>query len=373
VRADAEAVAVTKSPTLVREFLAEQFPLIAGVLGLGFAAAYLQHGFLPGGDVPFPLAGVRVPIWHLIWMGFWTGYTMALVGEAAGIFALPYTMSILQFTNPHVTPTTQLLTFLNPFGALFGFRRNRQWNLDFALWVCLGGVIGGLVGPFVRITVLSDVKPFTFTVGLALVFAGGHLCVAAVQGFRRRTSGSGLEAKFHSEATARRQKGLTPSGIPAGIGIHTVGHEGGRLTIEFWEHRWQVRKATLFVVGALVGVISSALGVGGGFLLVPIFSAIYGLPMYVLVAATIPYVIVLSAVGLFTYGVILPAFVGVGVAPEWAWGFFAAAGGIVGSWCAAKTQRFVPEHLLKVMLGGVTGIAGVLYVTDFFFRLPFRL
>ena len=44
-----------------------------------------------------------------------------------------------------ITPTTQLLTFLNPFGALFGFRRNRQWNLDMALWVCLGGVVGGLI------------------------------------------------------------------------------------------------------------------------------------------------------------------------------------------------------------------------------------
>ena len=54
-----------------------------GVLGLGFAAAYVQHGFLPGADVAFPLAGVRVPIWHLIWMGFWAGYTMAIVGEAA--------------------------------------------------------------------------------------------------------------------------------------------------------------------------------------------------------------------------------------------------------------------------------------------------
>jgi len=81
-------------------------------------------------------------------MGFWTGYTMAVVGEAAGIFALPYTMSILQFTSPSVTPTTQFLSFLNPFGALFGFRRNGQFNLDLAKWVCFGGIAGGLIRPF---------------------------------------------------------------------------------------------------------------------------------------------------------------------------------------------------------------------------------
>lgn len=363
-------MAPSASP-VAREFLHQQVPLIAVVLGLGFATAYAQHGFLPGADVAFPLAGVRVPIWHLIWMGFWTGYTMAVVGEAAGIFALPYTMSILQFANPHVTPTTQLLTFLNPLGALFGFRRNRQWNLDLALWVCLGGVVGGLVGPFVRLTLLADTRPFTFAVGLALLFAGGQLCLAAGHGFLGR--GDALAASFAAEAERRRAEGEAPSGLPEGMPIETVSRRGGRLTVGFWGQTWTLSQAFLFVTGAGVGVVSAALGVGGGFLLVPIFAAVYGLPMYVLVAATIPYVIVLSGVGLFTYGVILPLVAGAAIQPEWAWGFFAAAGGILGSWCAAKTQRFVPEHLLKLMLGAVTGIAGGLYVIDFFVTLPFRL
>jgi uncharacterized membrane protein YfcA len=52
---------------------------------------------------------------------------------------------------------------------------------------------------------------------------------------------------------------------------------------------------------------------------------------------------------------------------------FAASGGILGSWAAAKTQRFVPEYSLKVMLGGITGIAGLLYVLDMFVELPFKL
>ena len=363
---------MTQKP-LLREFLSDQLPLLLVVLAAGFAAAYLQHGFLPGGDIAFPLANVRVPIWHLIWMGFWTGYTMAVVGEAAGIFALPYTMSILQFTTPSVTPTTQLLTFLNPFGALFGFRRNRQLNLDLAKWVCFGGIAGGLIGPFIRITILSDTEPFVFAVGLALLAAGLHLSLAALRGFRSRKTGDGLEARFHKEAQEQRAKGLAPSGIPAGEPIKTIARDAGHFTIEYWGEQWRISQLTLTITGLLVGVISAALGVGGGFLLVPIFSAIYRLPMYVLVAATIPYVIVLSAVGLFTYSVIIPNFTDTRIAPEWAWGFFAAAGGILGAWCAAKTQRFVPEHLLKLMLGGITGIVGALYIVDFFFQLPFKM
>jgi hypothetical protein len=69
----------------------------ASVFIAGIIASILQHGYLAGGNQPFSVAGVRVPIWHLLWMGFWTGYIMALVGEASGIFSLPYSMSILQF------------------------------------------------------------------------------------------------------------------------------------------------------------------------------------------------------------------------------------------------------------------------------------
>jgi hypothetical protein len=127
----------------------------------------------------------------------------------------------------------------------------------------------------------------------------------------------------------------------------------------------------LFLVGLGVGIVSSALGVGGGFLLVPIFAAFYRLPIYVLVAASIPYVLSLSAVSLLS--VIAPLLTGIRLPAEIAWGLFASAGGILGSWLAAKTQRFVPQPLLKLMLGVITGIAGALYILGGFVELPFRI
>ena len=352
--ADTAAAAALSMPknSLFREFWFQQAPLIGGALLLGVIAAYWQHGFLPGAERAFPVAEVRVPVWHLIWMGMWTGYTMAVVGEAAGIFALPYSMSILQFVNASVTPSTQLLTFLNPFGALLGFRRSGQWNLKFAGAVCLGGAVGGLIGPFLRSRLLAAADVFHFAVGIALAIAGIHLCYAA----------------FHS--TARRKLQIDPYKNKVSIGAQV---HGLRIRVSFGEESWDLSMLALFGVGAGVGMFASALGVGGGFLLVPIFASLYALPMYVLVAATIPYVIVLSAVGLLTYNFILPAFGSAPIAPEWAWGFFAAAGGIFGSWAASKTQMYVPEHFLKLMLGGVTGTVGTLYVIDFFYPLPFRL
>lgn len=338
----------------LREFLVQQAPFIAAALLLGVAAACLQHGFVPGADRPYPLAQVRVPVWHVLWMGAWTGYTMALVGQAAGIFALPYTTSVLQFSNAHVTPSTLLLTLLNPLGALLGFRNTGQWNPRFAGWMCAGGVLGGVLGPFLRATLLGDAQAFRFALGVALAIVGVQLCEKAARGFAAR------------EAAPAARAGHAPARIV------TLAHGGGRLTIGYRGDRWTLSEPVLFAAGAVVGVISSALGLGGAFLIVPFLVIVYRLPMYVVPAATIPYAVVLSATGLVTYCVVLPLAGTPAIQPEWAWGFFAAAGGIFGAWVGAKTQLYVPEPVLNAMLGVVTAIVGVLYVASFFVALPFR-
>jgi hypothetical protein len=129
----------------------------------------------------------------------------------------------------------------------------------------------------------------------------------------------------------------------------------------------------LLVIGFLVGIVASALGVGGGFLLVPIIVSFFGLPMYVLVAATIPFVIVMSLISLITYSVTLPLLGGATAPPDWSFGLFVASGAILGAWVAAKTQRFIPEKYLKAMLGAVTGVVGMLYLVNYIWPLPFRI
>jgi uncharacterized protein len=337
--------------------LRQQIPIIATLLAAGFVSAYLQHGYLPGVDRPFPLAGVRVPIWHLIWMGMWTGYITALVGQAAGIFALPYSTSVLQFDNPHVTPTMLVLTLFNPIGALLGFRRGGQWNLDLAAAVCAGGLVGGLIGPFVRATVLADPDAFRATLGAALVLFGLQLCYRAIHNYSR--FGRRLGRSFLEKSEGKRE-----SSRRAEIAIETTLRSFWRIRIRFGSEERQLSNIRLFVVGLGVGIFSSALGVGGGFLLVPIFAIAWRLPIYIMVAATIPYTLVLSLAGILTFIFVLPLTGTPAVDPEWSWGFFSAAGGVFGSWCASKNQIHVPEHFLALFLGSVTGLVGLLYVLN---------
>ena len=346
---------------MAHEFLWQQCPMIVVVMALGFAAALLQYGYVPNGDRPFQTANVTVAVWHLVWMGIWTGYTMALVGQAAGIFALPYSTSVLRFDNPHVSPTMLVLTFISPVGALLGYRRSGQWNLDLAAAVCLGGAAGALTGPFLRATVLANPDTFRATLGVALALFGLQLCWKAARDYRTHGRSIGRDFLVGSEASSMRFK------------IETTAISWRAIAIRFGQHHRTLPNLQLFVIGAGVGLFSSALGVGGGFLLVPIFAMVYRLPLYVMVAATIPYTIVLSLVGILTFMFVLPAFGTPPIGPEWSWGFFTAAGGLFGSWSASKTQLYVPEHLLNWLLGGITAFVGVLYILSFVIKLPFAL
>lgn len=359
---------------LVKEFVRDQVPMILGVFAIGVLISYIQHGYLPGGNLAFPIAGVKVPIWHLLWMGLWTGYTMGLVGEASGIFSLPYSMSVLQFTSVSVSPTSLITTFINPFGALLGYWRGKQWNLDLALWLCVGAVLGSPIGPFIRVYLLNDPVPFKAAIGLALAIMAVHLWIQITPWYLRRTARQrAFKEKFDSMMKECLKAGKAPCGLPSDFRIVTLEKSWKRIRIGYWGEEQSFSVPVMLLIGFTVGVVASTLGVGGGFMLVPILVSFFGLPMYVLVAATIPFVITLSITGLISYTLTLPLLTGNSAPPDWSFGLFVASGAILGAWIASKTQKFIPEKYLKPMLGTVTGLVGILYIINYFWRLPFHV
>lgn len=327
-----------------RELLTQILPLTLAAWAIGIAASYLQHGFLIGGSRGVPLAGpdCDVALWHLLLLGFSAGYSMALVGGATGLVSLPYAMSVLGFTTIHVSPTVQLETFLNPFGALLGFRRSGQWNTDFALPLCVGAAIGAIIGPFIRVRALPDPIPFKAAVGVALIFVAGQMLYRVVA---QRSS----PVKSSNDCTV----------------IRTLSRSWQHVEIRYGEECCRMSVVGLVVLGAFVGIVGTTLGVGGGFLLVPILAEYYHLPMRVIVAASIPFVIVLSAVGLFSFNVTVPWLTGQHVPTEWAWGFFTGGAAVLGSWLATHSQRHIPEKFLRGVLGVSNGVVGLLYVLGY--------
>ena len=288
-----------------REFLFQQVPLIVTVLMAGFLCSLVQRG-----DVSAGPSFIR-----LVWLGVWTGYALGLVGQAAGLFALPYSTGVMGFNSIAVSPTIQLMTLVNPLGALLAQRSSSEWNLGNSRWICFGACVGGAAGPFLRARAFQDQAMFDLLLGVCLVGIGCQLLREGMRGPRAIADPN--------------DAGRVP---PA---------------------------TTMFVLGAAVGTLSVALGVGGAFLLVPLLCLYFRLPLRLVSTITIPYTIVLSAVGLVGYLALLPIAGLPSVHPDWAWGFYAGAGGIFGSWCAVKTQHLYPERLLRFGLGATLTLIGL--------------
>ena len=357
---------VRPSHSLARqEFWGRILPLTVGIWVAGVAVSYLQHGFLIGGARGVPLAGpnCHVGLWHLLLLGFVAGYSMALVGGATGLVALPYNMSVLGFNTIHVSPTVQLETFINPFGALMGFRRSGQLNRDFALPLCAGAVLGAVAGPFIRVYWLPDPVPFKGAVGVALIFVAAQMLYRV---FSRQLP-PGLAQNRNGNS------GVIATFVNQPMSIRTIGKSWKRLHLGYGNEECQMSVPGLVMLGCGVGVVGTTLGVGGGFLLVPILAEFYRLPMRVIVAGSIPYVIVLSAAGLFSFNVSIPLVTGHHVPTEWAWGFFTGGAAILGSWCATHSQRHIPESVLRSVLGVCNGAVGVLYVLGYFGISPLKI
>lgn len=363
-----------KSPSVIKEFCRDQLPMILGTFLLGIIAGYLQAGYLPGSDRPFPVGQITVSIWHLVFMGFWTGYIMGLVGEASGIFSMPYSMTILHFDSVSLSPTSLITTFLNPFGALFGYWRSGQWNLDLALWLCVGAILGSPIGPFIRVFWLTDPDPFKMVIGMALFLMSVHLMIQVTPWYLKRTARQQrFKKKFDQMMEENRNAGKTPSGLPDDFEIKTIERSIRIVRIRYWDEEQTFSVPLMVCIGFIVGIVASALGVGGGFMLVPIMVTVFGIPMYVLVAATVPFVITLSVTSLLSYVFTVPLLTGATAKPDWAFGLFVASGAILGAWVAAKTQKYIPEKILKPLLAAVTGLVGALYIVNFFWKLPFNL
>lgn len=338
-----------------REFFTRVLPLALIVWAIGVGLSFWQHGFLIGGSRGVPLAGpdCHPALWHMLLIGFIAGYSMALVGGATGLVSLPYNMSVFGFNTVSVSPTVQLETFLNPFGALMGFFRNGQFNGAFALPLCVGAAIGAILGPFIRVLWLRNPVPFKGAVGVALIFVGIQMLYGIFK--PRRATGNGGNV----------------AGKP--MSIRTLEKTWTHLKLGFGDEERRMSMPGLIALGAGVGIVGTTLGVGGGFLLVPLLVAFYRLPMRVIVAGSIPYVIVLSAFGLFSFNVTVPLLTGHHVATEWAWGFFTGGSAIMGAWCATHSQRHIPEGVLRGFLGVCNGFVGVLYVLNYFGITLFKI
>ncbi|WP_059414391.1 sulfite exporter TauE/SafE family protein [Cupriavidus basilensis] len=236
----------------------------------------------------------------------------APVGVSGAVFLMPVQLSVLHTPSPSVTPTNLLYNLMALPGGLLRYKRRGkiQWSLTRLLIV--GTIPGAIAGAIIRVTWLSGPQAFLLVVAAVLIPLGVWLL------FGRST----------------RQRD--------GTEVH--GH-----------HR------TLIIALALaVGVIGGIYGIGGGSLLAPILVGM-GFAIGHVASAALASTFVTSVAGLVTY-VVLGLKYGSGIAPDWALGIALGIGGFAGTYAGAALQPWLPEKLLRRVLGGIGILVGAHYV-----------
>jgi hypothetical protein len=112
-------------------------------------------------------------------------------------------------------------------------------------------------------------------------------------------------------------------------------------------------------------MVGGVYGIGGGAIIAPFFVAIFRLPIYTVAGATLMGTFVTSIAGVVFYQLVAPWYAGQAVAPDWLLGGLFGLGGLLGMYCGARLQRFVPALWLKVMLGALLLYVAVKYLLDF--------
>lgn len=297
----------------------------------------------------FEIADITLPIWLPLLWGVLVGLVFSTVGAAGGILASVGLISVMGVRDPNlVKPMAQALTLVTPLIAVPAYYRQRRVVTSLAVILGAGGVLGALIGSTLSTTYLADLNTFR------LVFGGLVLVIALQIAWRllpHRRQGNSL-----AERAAAAFEGLVrEGGSPRSIGVQQRQHSLYRIHFEFGGERFTYSPWSPFLTGVGIAVISSALGVGGGFLLVPYMTIMLRLPMFI-VAGTAALAIAVSSV------TSIANYMRLGIELDLPLLFLLLAGTVVGAWFGPVLSRHLYERWLQGILCLVLLLIGLRYL-----------
>ena len=237
----------------------------------------------------FEIAGIVLPVWLPLLWGVLVGLVFSTVGAAGGILASVGLISVMGIQDPNlVKPMAQAMTLATPLIAVPGYYRQGRMVFSLAFILGAGGILGALVGSTLSVTYLTDIDVFksifgVLTLGIALQILSRVLGHKRKAGTRSELAAAAFEGLVHDGGSTRT------------IGVSHRHRSLRRIHFVFAGEQFEYAPWAPFLAGAGIAVLSSALGVGGGFLLVPFMVLLLGLPMF-LVAGTAALAIAVSSV-----------------------------------------------------------------------------
>lgn len=295
----------------------------------------------------FVISGITAEPWALIAWGIFIGLVFSLVGAAGGILASVGLISVFAIQNANlVKPMAQILTLLVPIIAVPAYYRQRRLVVSLVAFLAAGGIVGSLIGSTLSHTYLKNMDDFK------PVFAIFTLIIAAQMFWQLRPGGK--KDTDSDKASAMFQDMLKEGGDVWTIGVAHGRMSWKRIPFDFAGYQFGYAPWQPFLVGMLIAIVSSALGVGGGFLLVPFMAQWLGLPMYIVAGTAAFTIIISSATSVLNYMYL-------GVQMDWPLLGLLLTGTAVGAILGPRLGTVLPERILRAILAVILLFIGLRY------------
>jgi len=317
----------------------------------------------------FPVSGVDVfPLIPPL-VAFIISSLTASAGVSGAFLLLPFQMSVLGFVSPAVSPTNLIYNIVAIPGGVYRYIREGRMAWPLTWVVILGTLPGVFAGAIIRIRYLPDPRAARFFVGLVLLGLGVRLLwEASLRSRKGREQQIALAKRFEAQLAAHRAAGRRGAGLPAEAVVRTRGVSLKRIEYEFWGEVFSFSTAVIFILALVVGLIGGIYGIGGGAIIAPFVVTALCLPVYTVAGAALlgTFITSIAGVGFFELLALTPMAAGTTVRPDWALGALFGVGGLAGTYCGARLQKYLPERCIRLGLGLlITGLA-LSYIWQFF-------
>jgi len=296
------------------------------------------------GSLYLPIAGNAVNIILLFGLGGIVGFLSGLFGVGGGFLMTPLLiMAGIPSTVAAASDSAQIVA-ASTSGS---YAHYRMGNVDFKMGFLLliGGVIGGTVGVQI-IKVLRSMGNADFVIKITYVVmlgvVGFYMFQESLQSLRKKTSEPAPEARKVETGKHSIYARMVLS-LP--------------LQMKFAKSGVTISVFLPLILGILVGILAAIMGVGGGFIMVPIMVYMLRMPMHVVVGTSLFQILftcinvtVMQSVSNHTVDMVLAIIL--------------LLGSTLGAQFGAKVSRKLKADQLKILLASIVLLVMVQMLVD---------
>lgn len=297
---------------------------------------------------------ITIPLGIVIALcGVGVGILSSMFGIGGGMVMVP--LIHIVFGQPAAVSSGTSLFAILPTSIAGMIARLHDGTIRFRIGIVVG-IAGACLSPLGALAATN--LPGIY----AMVLTGLFILYTAYKMFRRvwrsrpaasqaaaAPAGAGVVGAGGASAGA----GAAGSGGASAVPVATGGASAPKKTLlsEDGSARFYVG---CILLGCVVGFLSGWLGLGGGFLIVPILQAAFGLTMKQASGTSLVSVGILAVPSFITHAVLGNV--------DWLLGLLLIAGSVVGAKLGAKILTYVNERLLTGLFGVLLVLSGVIMV-----------